>query len=130
MNIRRVYGEGAELIWNDRKRFLGMPLSFTRYMLIRKEGAWFKIFQNVGLLYSQIDEVNLYRICDITLRQSLFGKILNTGTVILYSADESKSTLVLKNIKNPFRVRDMISNYVEEQRKVHNVRLAEFHNHD
>ncbi len=130
MNIQRKYGEGAELIWHDRKRFLGLPLSFTRYELVRKPGAWFKIFCNVGFFGSYIDEVNLYRICDIDFHQSLLGRILNTGVVTLYSNDETKPTFVLKNVKNPFQVRDMFSTYVEEQRKLYNIKLTEFHRHD
>jgi len=130
MNTEKKYGNGTELLWKDRKRFMGMPLSFTRYNLVKKPGSWIKMFSNIGLLYSAIDEVNLYRVCDIQFHQSLFGKIFNTGTVTLLSNDESKPTFVLRNIKNPFRIRDMLSNLVEEQRKLHNVRLTEFHAHD
>ncbi len=125
MNIKK-YGEGAELVWKDRKRWCGMPLSFTRYYLIRKKGSWFKIFSDIGFTYSSIEEVNLYRIYDISLRQSLMGKIFNTGTVILFSNDERNPKFILKNIKNPFKVRDMFSNYVEEQRKLNNVHITEF----
>lgn len=130
MNIQKKYGEGAELVWKDRKRFLGMPLSFTRYALVKKPGSWMKVFSNVGFLTSVIDEVNVYRICDITFSQTLLGKILNTGTVTLYSSDESKPTFVLQNVKNPYKVRDMFSNVMEEQRKLNNIRMTEFHAHD
>lgn len=129
MNIAKKYGADCELIWADRKRFFGLPLSFTRYQLVRKPGAWFKIFSDIGFLYSVLDEVNLYRICDITFKQSLIGKILNTGVVVLYSNDETKPMFVLKNIKNPYQVRDMISTYVEEQRKLYNINLTEYHRH-
>lgn len=130
MNLKKRYGEGAELIWKDRKRFLGMPLSFTRYRLIRKPGSWVKLFCDVGFLTSVIDEINVYRICDITLHQSLLGKLLNCGTVTLYSSDESKPTLNLVNIKDPYHVRDIFSDLMEEQRKANNIRLTEFHHHD
>ena len=130
MDIQKKYGDGAELVWEDRKRFCGLPLSFTRYQLVRKPGAWFKIFSNIGFLFSSIDEVNIYRICDIDFRQSLFGKLFNTGVITLYSNDETKPTFVLKNVKNPYRVRDMISTYVEEQRKLYGIKLTEFHRHD
>ncbi len=123
------YEPGTEVIWHDRKRFLGMPLSFTRYSLVKKEGAWVKLFSNIGLLFSVIDEINLYRICDITLHRSLLDKIVGTGTIIVKSSDESKPTLLLKNIKEPFKVRDLLSNLVEEQRKINNVNLAELHSH-
>ena len=126
MNVKKKFGDTAELIWKDRKRFLGMPLSFTRYYLIKKPGQWFKIFSDIGFTYSAIEEVNLYRIYDISLHQSLLGKILNTGTVTLYSNDDRSPTFVLKNIKDPFKVRDLFSNYIEEQRKLNNVHITEF----
>ena len=126
MNVKKQYGENAELIWKDRKRFMGMPLSFTRYYLIRKPRHWFKVFSDIGFTYSVVDEVNLYRIYDISLSQSLFGKIFNTGTVVLHSNDERTPKFILKNIKDPFKVRDMFSNYIEEQRKVNNVHITEF----
>lgn len=130
MNVEKMYGKGAEVIWKDRKRFMGMPLSFTRYMLVKNEGKWMKLIVDIGLLYSVIDEVNVYRICDVVLHQSLFGKLFGTGTVTIYSSDESRPTVVLKNIKEPFKVRDMFSNLMEEQRKLNNVRMSEFHRHD
>lgn len=126
MNVKKKYGENAELLWHDRKRFLGMPLSFTRFYLIRKPGSWFKIFSDIGFTYSVIDEVNLYRIYDISLTQSLVGKMVNTGTVVLYSNDERSPRFILKNVKDPFKVRDMFSNYIEEQRKLNNVHITEF----
>ncbi len=119
------YGEGTEIIWKDRKRWLGMPLSFTRYRLVKKEGAWVKLITDIGLLFSAIEEVNLYRIIDISLRQSLIGKIVNTGVIIIKSNDETRPTMLLRNVKNPYQVRDMISTMVEEQRKLHNVQLSE-----
>ncbi len=126
MNIKKKYGEEAELVWHDRKRWCGLPLSFTRYHLVRKKGSWFKIFSDIGFLYSTIEEINLYRIYDIALYQSLTGKIFNTGNVTLYSNDERCPTFVLRNVKDPFKVRDMFSNLVEEQRKINNVRITEF----
>ncbi len=130
MDIERVYGPGAQLMWADRKRFFGLPLSFTRYRLVKKPGAWTKVFSNVGLFSSYLDEVNIYRICDITFHQTLLGKILNYGTVTLLSSDESKPTFVLKNIKNPYQVRDMFSDLMEEQRKLNNIHMTEYHAHE
>ena len=127
MNVEKKYGKGTELIWNDRKRFMGMPLSFTRYYLIKKPGAWFKIFSDVGFTYSEIEEVNLYRIVDVSFHQSLFGKMFNTGTITLRTSDETQASLVLVNVKNPHQVRQMLAGYVEEERQKHHVNITEFH---
>ena len=125
MNVEKKFGQGARLVWKDRKRFLGMPLSFTRYYLIKNGDVWFKVFRDVGLLYTHIEEVNLYRMYDISLHQSFADKIFGTGTVTLYSNDERSPQLVLKSIKTPFQVRDMFSQLIEEQRKANGVHVAE-----
>lgn len=125
MNVEKKFGKGARLVWKDRKRFLGMPLSFTRYYLIKNGDVWFKVFRDVGLLYTHIEEVNLYRMYDISLHQSFADKIFGTGTVTLYSNDERSPQLVLKSIKTPFQVRDMFSQLIEEQRKANGVHVAE-----
>ena len=127
MNVLKKYGEGAQLIWRDRKRYFGLPWSFTRYSLVRKEGHWVKIFCEIGLLYTAVDEVNLYRIKDISLRQSLGDKIFGTGTISLYSNDEKMPVLSLRHIANPYKIRDILSTMIEDQRKAAGVRVAEFH---
>ncbi len=125
-SAQRKYGMDAELIWKDRKRFMGMPLSFTRYRLIKKGDKWLKLFSDVGLLYSLVDELNIYRVMDISLHQSLFDKIFKTGTVILYSNDERLPEFRLRHISKPYRIREMLSNFVESERAKRNVRLSEF----
>ena len=125
MNVRK-YGENAELLWKDKKRYFGMPISFTRYSLIRNGEEWFKLFAAVGFLSTTIDEINLYRIKDISLHQTLGDKIFGTGTITLYSNDSRSPVYDLKHIKNPFKVRDILSSYIEEQRRARGVRVAEF----
>ncbi len=125
-SAQRKYGMDAELIWKDRKRYLGMPLSFTRYRLIRKGDKWLKLFSDIGLLYSLVEELNIYRVQDITLHQTLFDKIFGTGTIILYSNDERNPEFKLRHIARPYHVREMISNMVEQERIKKNVRISEF----
>lgn len=124
--VKRRYGVNAHLIWKDRKRYFGLPWSFTRYSLIKNGDKWVKVFSDIGLLYSIVDEVNVYRIQDVSLHQTLFDKIFKTGTVILYSNDERSPELRLRHIAHPYRVREMFSNLIEEQRALHKVRMSEF----
>ena len=62
--------------WQDRKRFLGMPLSFTRYMLSED-----RLFLSKGLLNVRDDEILLYRVRDISTSRSLFQRLFGVGTV-------------------------------------------------
>lgn len=109
-----------EYIWQDRKRFWGMPLSFTRYALSED-----RLFLSVGFLNIKDEEILLYRVRDISSSRSLWQRIFGVGTVTIASSDKSMSTLVLKNIKNPVEVKEMIHNQVEEMKMRRRVRVGE-----
>ena len=47
-------------LWKDRKRYFGLPLSFTRYSLSED-----RLFVSEGLLNIRDDEVLLYRVREI-----------------------------------------------------------------
>ena len=49
-----------DYIWQDKKRYFGLPLSFTRYAMSED-----RLFTSVGLLNLKDDEVLLYRVRDI-----------------------------------------------------------------
>jgi len=130
MDIKRKYGENAELVWKDRKRYFGLPWSFTRYKLIKsKDNSWCKLFSELGLLITNFDEINLYRIKDIALDQTFGDKIFGTGTITLYSNDSAAPLFKLWHIAEPFKVRIMLSSMIEEQRKIHGVKVTEFQTH-
>ena len=126
MNAHK-FGEGTKIIWKDRKRWCGMPLSFTRYYIVEKEDAWLKLFSSVGLFSNEDNEVNFFRIFDISLYQSFFDKIFGVGSITLYVNDESTDKIIIKKIKNPYKVRNLIASLVEEERQKHGFRLTEFH---
>ncbi len=73
--------ERAEVLWKDRKRVLGMPLSFTRYEVTAD-----RLILHRGFFNSVTDEVLLYRIMDIRLARSLGQKLFGVGTVTLISS--------------------------------------------
>ena len=119
------WGEGSQVVWKDRKRILGMPISFTRYYLVDNPD-WTKVFVKTGLLFTREEEVNLYRIYDISLTSSLGEKIFGVGTIVLYSKDESTPTLVIRHVKNPTYVRNMLADKIEEEKAKRGFRVAEF----
>lgn len=107
-------------IWTDRKRFMGMPLSFTRYALSED-----RLFLSVGLLSIRDDELLLYRVRDITTRRSLWQRIFGVGTVTVISSDKSQPTLLLKNIKRPMEIKELLHNQVEDMKLKRRVRIGE-----
>lgn len=107
-------------LWKDRKRYLGMPLSFTRYSLSED-----RLFTSVGFLNIRDDEVLLYRVRDIDTRRSLWQRIFGVGTVTVISSDKTMPNMVLKNIKDPMFVKELIHQQVEEVKIKRRVRVGE-----
>ena len=105
-------------IWQDRKRtFLGLPLSFTKYMLNED-----RLFVEKGFLNSELNEEQLYRIRDVKVNRSFGQRLFGLGTVTVYaSGDET----VLESIKHPIEVKEEIVRLVEEARKKHGIRANE-----
>ena len=112
--------KGKQFIWKDRRRRMGMPLSFTRYALSED-----RLFLSVGFFSVKDDELLLYRVRDITTRRSLWQRLFGMGTVTVISSDKSQPTLVLKNIKRPLEVKEMIHQQVEEMKMKRRVRVGE-----
>ena len=109
-----------EYLWKDRKRYFGMPISFTRYAMSED-----RLFTSVGLLSIKDDEVLLYRVRDIDTSRSLWQRLFGVGTVNILSSDKTMPNLVLKNVKDPVFVKELIHMQVEEMKIRRRVRLGE-----
>ena len=107
-------------LWQDRKRYFGMPLSFTRYSLSED-----RLFVSEGFLNLKDDEILLYRVRDIDTRRSLWQRLFGVGTVTVISSDKTMPNLVLKNIKDPVMVKELIHKQVEEMKIRRRVRFGE-----
>ena len=122
---KSMYDSEAELVWKDRTRHFGLPLSFNRYQIIRREGEYAKLVNISGFLTSKSEEVNLYRIDDFDVYQSLTDKMFGVGTITVYCRDASCDKLILKNVKNPYKVRELLNKLVLEDRKRVGVKHSE-----
>ena len=109
-----------EYLWKDRKRYLGMPLSFTRYRLSDD-----RVFCEKGFFNIHEEEVLLYRVRDLELRMSLGQRIFGVGTVCVHSSDKTNSHLDLTNVKNPREVKELIFKKVEEAKDKRRMRTTE-----
>ena len=114
-----------KFLWKDRKRYLGMPLSFTRYQLSDD-----RLFLSVGFLNIKDDEVLLYRVRDITTSRTLGQRLFGVGTVTISSSDKTMPTLVLQNVKDPVFVKELIHKQVEEMKDRRRVRVGEIMGND
>lgn len=110
------------ILWKDRKHFMWFPWSFTKYYIEND-----RLMIQKGLLSTTLEETLLYRIVDVTMVQTLGGKIFGTGNLIIKAKADATPQIVLQNISKPREVRTLLSNLVEESRQSRNVVGKEFY---
>ena len=107
-------------IWHDRKRILGLPISFTRYALSED-----RLFLKRGVINVKQDEIVLYRVRDLRVSVSLWQRLFCVGTGTVISTDKSIPELMLKNIRQPNEVKELIHEYVEKMKIARRMRVGE-----
>lgn len=101
------------MLWKDRKRtFLGLPWSFTKYSLDEE-----RFYVERGFFTITSDEVRLYRIMDVSLRQTFWQRIVKVGDIHIHSSDKTLHDFIIKSVKNPKVVKELLSENIEIQRE-------------
>lgn len=109
-----------EMIWTDRKRHFGLPISFTKYSLSED-----RLFRETGFLNLNEEEVLLYRVRDVSLSRSLWQRIFGVGTITVHSSDKTSPTLEIINVKASKSVKELIFTTVERAKEMRRMRATE-----
>ena len=109
-----------EYTWKDRKRILGMPITFTRYRLSTD-----RLFCEKGFLNLKQEEVLLYRVRDLELKMTLGQRLFGVGTICVHSSDKTTAHLDLINVKHPREVKELIHESVEAAKDQRRMRTME-----
>ena len=109
-----------KILWSDRKRYFGLPISFTKY-----EVSEDRLFQTTGFLNLKYEEILLYRVRDLELSRSFGQRIFGVGTIKVSSSDKSNSELYIINVKEPAAVKELIHQQVEDMKIRRRVRFGE-----
>ena len=109
-----------DTIWTDRKRYFGLPISFTKYSLSED-----RLFRETGLLNLNEEEVLLYRVRDVSLSRSLWQRIFGVGTITVHSSDKTSPTLEVINVKDSKSVKELIFTNVEKAKEERRMRATE-----
>lgn len=110
----------AECVWIDKKRHLGMPISFTKYTLTDE-----RLYTESGFINLKESELLLYRVRDIGLTRTLWQRLFGVGTIHIYSSDTTDEHLDIVNVKKAKDVKDLISSKVEESKKSRRIGTTE-----
>ena len=113
---KKILNEEHQILWSDRKRHLGLPISLTKYTL-RDD----KLLIETGLLNLKRDEVKLYRILDFEVLRPIGQRIFGVGTIEVHSSDKSMKDFKIQKIKQVVEVEELISSWVEKDRKSRNI---------
>lgn len=120
----------VDTVWRDRKRIIfGLPWTFTKYGLSED-----RVFIETGIFNLQENEVRLYRIMDVSLQRTFWQRLFGLGSITCCSTDKTMKDFVIKNIKKPSEVKELLSSYIEDERSRKRVSSKEFmvdsHDHD
>ena len=81
-----------------------------------------RLREATGVLLRRIEELELYRVKDISVQRTLLQTIFGRGSVTLHTSDCSTPTVVLRAIADPIGVADMLRLHVELCRVAKGVR--------
>ncbi len=109
-NMEKLSREYGKVIWTGKKRFLGMPISLTRYILTET-----KLITRIGLFSIKEDEIELYRIYDKSLQLPFGQRIFGCGTISLMSKDSDTPAKKIVCVKAPREVKRQLDDAVQKQ---------------
>ena len=99
-------------LWEAKSQHLGLPLSFTKYYV--EDGI---LFRQKGLLNTDLEQVRLYRVVDLSLKKNLLDRIFGQGTISVSSKDKTMPTLELVRIPHAEDVLRSLNKWTEEERR-------------
>ena len=84
-----------------------------------------RLFIGHGLLAEKFDELELYRVKDVTVNQSVLQRMLGYGNLTVLSNDDSNPVLILEGIEDPAAVKETLRDSYRAARKREGVRPTE-----
>lgn len=102
-----------------------VPVTLWKYLIVRSTRYTLtsqRLRRESGVLAKQLDEVELYRVKDTQLNQTLVDRMLSIGSVLVLSSDETMPHLHLAKIPDPANFREKLRAAVEQVRLARGVR--------
>lgn len=110
--------DAFDYVWTDKKRTLfGLPISFTRYYLTET-----KFITRTGFLNVDEDELDLYKITDKKVKFPFWQRLVNCGSILIYSKDTDTPSKEIHCIKDPRKVSELIDKYLNSMRDKYGIR--------
>lgn len=79
-----------------------------------------------GVLNQVFDEVELYRVKDVTLTRSMVQRMFGLGTVTMQTSDQGQETICIDSVRGSEELREQLRKQVEIIRERKGVREVDF----
>jgi hypothetical protein len=113
---------GERILWEGRPC---LPLSVidrvtTRYRLTNE-----RLLVIRGFISRRTEEIDLYRVNDVTMKQSVIERAFGLGDVNIENTDATSPQFRLHDIANPERIKDMLRQAARLERQRRRVLLRD-----
>lgn len=89
-----------------------LSVRFNKYKVTTE-----RLITTRGIIFRKMEEVELFRIKDVNVSQSVLGRILNYGTVRIEATDTTTPTLKIKGIDRPIEIKEQLRSLYRKSRK-------------
>ena len=100
-----------EFVEKKRWLFLGLPFTFTRYMI--KEDM---ITVDTGVFTKVENDCYMYKVQDVEHTASIWERMVGLGTIVCYTGDTTHPKLLIEHIRNSKQIKEFILKESEEAR--------------
>jgi hypothetical protein len=113
---------GERQLWRGRPSWLWSPrMALTvRYRLTNQ-----RLIMETGFIGRHTEEIDLYRINDVAVKQNALERMVGMGDIDLTAADATTPHRVLHNIGDPIRVKDLVREAARQERDRRRVLMRE-----
>ena len=101
----------VEFVEKKRWLFLGLPFTFTRYMI--KEDM---ITVATGVFTKVENDCYMYKVQDVEHTASIWERMAGLGSIVCYTGDTTHPKLLIEHIRNSKQIKEFILKESEEAR--------------
>jgi membrane protein YdbS with pleckstrin-like domain len=107
--------------------WLVLPMAYALYRYLRANAHQYvvsnqRLRETTGLFFKRTEELELYRVKDISVEQPPMQRLVGCGRITLRTSDRSTPIVVLNAIPSPLAVADMLRDRIERCRVSKGVR--------
>ena len=100
-----------EFVEKKRWLFLGLPFTFTKYVI--KEDM---ITVDKGVFTKVENDCYMYKVQDVEHTASIWERMAGLGTIVCYTGDTTHPKLLIEHIRNSKAIKEFILKESEEAR--------------